>query len=145
MHHLWDFVNSFRRQGSGPGPHIEECANEVCGGSSGVSGDRLDEDLVDVEDAGICIDCVESGFLWFFLFSCGIRVWSVTQDRNPKNLTVTFKRPEGDVWVVCMTSLGLLLLGVTMERLKLTKLAHQPVRTGVHGHANYLNDKMSQI
>ena len=32
-----------------------------------------------------------------------------------------------------------------MERLKLTKLAHQPVRTGVHGHANYLNDKMSQI
>ena len=61
--------------------------------------------------------------------------------------TVTLKRPEGDKWVVCMTSLGLLLLEVTMKmkRLKLTKLAHQPVRTGVHGHANYLNDKMSQI
>ena len=59
--------------------------------------------------------------------------------------TVTLKRPEGDKWVVCMTSLGLLLLGVTMERLKLTKLAHQPVRTGVHGHAKNLNDKMIRI
>ena len=104
LYHLWGFANNFRRHGSGPGPHIEECANEVFGGSSEVSDDRLDEDLVVGEDAGICIDCVESGFLWFFLFSCGIRMWSVTQDRNPKSLTVTLKRPEGDKWVVCMTS-----------------------------------------
>ena len=61
--HVGAFVNNFRRQGGEAGPHVEECATEVCGGSSGVSGDRLDEDLVDVDDAGICIDCVESVFL----------------------------------------------------------------------------------
>ena len=47
--------------------------------------------------------------------------------------------------MVCMASLGLLLLEVTIERFKLPKLAPQPARTGVHGHANYFSDKMGQI
>ena len=47
--------------------------------------------------------------------------------------------------MVCMTSLGLLLLEVTIERFKLPTLAPQPARTGVHGLAKYFNDKMRQI
>ena len=42
-------------------------------GSDGVPGNRLDVDLVASEDAGICIDCVESGSTGGSYFhNCGI-------------------------------------------------------------------------
>ena len=44
-----------------------------------------------------------------------------------------------------MTSLRLLLLEMTIEQFKFTKLAPQPARTGVHGLAKYFNDKIRQI